>query len=142
MTMWHLNPQTGQGTPEAINTGTMVRDYTCLTYSKNNEDFLYAGTASGDFVGFLVKSKVFAFTVNACALGIKCIRAVSGDKVVVGGGDGQVIMYQTQAQNVTPLLKTQLYGSIHGLSSSPDGMQLLTASDRGFIYRIRTSDFS
>ena len=88
MTMWHLNPQTGQGTPEAINTGTMVREYTCMTYSKNNEDYLYAGTASGDFVGFLVKSKVLAFTVNACALGIKTIRAVSSDKVVVGGGDG------------------------------------------------------
>jgi hypothetical protein len=86
--MWHLNPQTGAGTPETINTGTMVREYTCMAYSKNNEDFLYAGTASGDFVGFLVKSKVLAFNVNACALGIKTIRAVSGDKVVVGGGDG------------------------------------------------------
>jgi len=40
------------------------------------------------------------------------------------------------------LLKTQLFGSIHGLSVSPDGMQLLTASDRGFIYRVRSNDFS
>jgi len=28
------------------------------------------------------------------------------------------------------------------LSVSPDGLQLLTASDRGFIYRVRVSDFS
>ena len=40
------------------------------------------------------------------------------------------------------LLKTQIYGSITGLCSSLDGIQLLTATDRGFIYRMRTSDFS
>jgi WD40 repeat protein len=39
-------------------------------------------------------------------------------------------------------LKTQLFGSINGLSSSQDGIQLLTATDKGFIYRMRTSDFS
>ena len=52
MTLWQLNPYTGLATSELVNTGTVVRDYTCLTYSKNNEDFLFAGTASGDFLGF------------------------------------------------------------------------------------------
>lgn len=40
------------------------------------------------------------------------------------------------------LLKTQLLGSINGLCSSLDGIQILTATDKGFIYRMRTSDFS
>jgi WD40 repeat protein len=40
------------------------------------------------------------------------------------------------------LMRTQLFGSVHGLSASPDGLQLLTATDRGFIYRIRVNDFS
>lgn len=88
LTLWHLNPYTGQGTPETVNTGTMVRDYTCMTYSKTNEDYLFTGTASGDFCGFLVKSKSLAFTQNVCALGIKTIRAMTGDRVVLGGGDG------------------------------------------------------
>jgi hypothetical protein len=30
----------------------MKRDYTCMTYSKNNEDYLFAGTASGDICSF------------------------------------------------------------------------------------------
>jgi WD40 repeat protein len=93
MTMWQLNPFTGQANSDMINTGTLKRDYTCLTYSKNNEDFLYAGTASGDLVSFKVKSKGLAFTVNACAMGIKTICAVSVDKLIVGGGDGQVILF-------------------------------------------------
>lgn len=40
------------------------------------------------------------------------------------------------------MLKTQLFGAICGLSSSGDGIQLLTATDKGFIYRMRVSDFS
>jgi WD40 repeat protein len=39
-------------------------------------------------------------------------------------------------------LKTQLYGSVNGLSTSLDGIQLLTATDKGYIYRMRVSDFS
>ena len=90
-----MNPQTGQTNNDAVNTGTLVREYSCLTYSKNREDFLFAGTASGDFLGFQIKNKVLAFNVNACAKGIKTIKAVTADKVVVGGGDGQIVLFQT-----------------------------------------------
>lgn len=88
MTMWHLDPRSGQATPELINTGTYVREYTCLQYSKSNEDYLFAGTASGDLCGFQVKTKALAFNLNVCAMGVKTIRAVTVDKIVVGGGDG------------------------------------------------------
>jgi WD40 repeat protein len=52
LTLWHLNPATGQTQPELISTGAVVRDYTCMTFSKNREDFLFAGTESGDLLGF------------------------------------------------------------------------------------------
>jgi WD40 repeat protein len=40
------------------------------------------------------------------------------------------------------LSKIEFLGSLYGLSSSPDGLQLLAATDKGFIYRVRTADFS
>lgn len=52
MTMWSLNPVTGQCTTDVVSTGTMVRDYTCVAFSKNKEEFLYAGTSSGDLCAF------------------------------------------------------------------------------------------
>ena len=39
-------------------------------------------------------------------------------------------------------MKTSLAGSISGLTVSNDGVQLLVSTDRGFIYRVRVSDFS
>ena len=95
MTLWQLNPVTGQTSYDLINTGTVVRDYTCMTFSKNREDYLFAGSESGDLLAFQVKNKSLAFNINACAKGIQTIRAVSADKVVVGGGDGQIILFRT-----------------------------------------------
>jgi hypothetical protein len=77
LVMWQLNPVVGQCSNELVNTGMMVREYTCMTYSKNSEDFLYAGTTSGDLCGFQVKNKIFVFSVNLCAQGIKTLRAVT-----------------------------------------------------------------
>jgi len=57
MTLWQLVPQTGQLLSEIINTGTYVRSFICMAFSKNQEDYLVAGTASGDVAGFHVKSK-------------------------------------------------------------------------------------
>ena len=88
ITLWQLNPFTGQTKCDVVNTGTVNREYSCLSYSKNNEDFLFAGTASGDLLGFQIKYKSLAFNANVCARGIKVIRAVSADRVVIGGGDG------------------------------------------------------
>ena len=49
---------------------------------------MFAGTSSGDLIGFLVKNKVLAFCINVCAMGVKTVKAVSQGSIIVGGGDG------------------------------------------------------
>ena len=82
------------------------------------------------------------FCLNLCALGVRTIQPIAADKVVVGGGDGQVFCVSLNGQNSSVLCKTQFYGAIHGLSASPDGLQSLVASDQGYIYRLRNQDMS
>lgn len=60
----------------------------------------------------------------------------------MGGGDGQIVLFHVDQSFCQALLKTQIFGSVYGLSSSSDGIQILTATDKGFIYRLRVSDFS
>ncbi len=88
LVLWNLDPSTGQCTSELINTGAFLRDYSCMVFSKPNEEFLFAGTNSGDFTCIQVKNKLLVFTQNVCAQGIRCIQAVTHDKICVGGGDG------------------------------------------------------
>ena len=79
MTMWSLDPTKGQCSTDLVNTGMMVREYTCMTYSKNAEDMLYAGTTTGDLVGFQVKNKIFVFSINLCGQGIRNIVALAAN---------------------------------------------------------------
>lgn len=72
---------------------------------------------------------------------MKCIVPVSGDKIAVCGGDGTIALFHVDGNFCQSLLKTQLFGSVNGLSVSRDGIQLLAATDKGFIYRVRVSDF-
>jgi WD40 repeat protein len=125
-----------------VNTGTLVRDYTCITFSKNSEDYLFAGTSSGDLIGFLVKNKMLVFSINVCAMGVKTIKAVSQDRIIVGGGDGQVALFKTNGKDTSLTQRIQIFGAIHGLSVSPDGLQSLVATEKGYIYRVRNNDLS
>jgi WD40 repeat protein len=51
-------------------------------------------------------------------------------------------LLETGNNNAQVKFKVQNFGAINGLSSDPSGVQLMAASDKGFIYRLRTSDFS
>lgn len=75
-------------------------------------------------------------------MGIKTLIAVSQYQIAVGGGDGQVILLETVNNNAQVKFKVQNFGAITGLSADPQGMQMMASSDKGFIYRLRTSDFS
>lgn len=140
--MWSLEPSTGALEYELVNTGTLIRDYICFAFSKPDEQYLFAGTKSGDFVSFQIKNKISVFVQNVCAKGVTCINAVTEDKICCGGGDGTLALYHVEGKFCQELLKTTLAGGINGLDASPDGIQLLVSTDRGFIYRVRVSDFS
>ena len=60
---------------------------------------MFAGTSSGDLIGFQTKNKMLVFSINFCAMGVKAIQAVSADRVVAGGGDGQVVLFKTNGKD-------------------------------------------
>jgi hypothetical protein len=122
LTVWSLCPSSGQMDYEQFSTGAFIRDYICLTFSKPSEEYLFAGTSSGDFCCFQVKNKILVFTQNVCAQGVVCIVAVTDDKICVGGGDGTLALFHVDGKFCQELFKIKLFGSIHGLSSSEDGV--------------------
>jgi len=67
LTLWSLDPNLGQCSYEVMQTGAMVRDYQCITFSKPNEEFMFVGSTSGDFCSYQVKNKMFVFSQSVCA---------------------------------------------------------------------------
>jgi len=44
------------------------------------------------------------------------------DKIAVSGGDGTIVLFHVDGNFCQSLLKTQIFGSVNGLSTSHDGI--------------------
>ena len=55
--IWSINPHNGVMQHFTINTGNLIREYICIDFSLNREQYLFAGTTSGDFLVFSMKTK-------------------------------------------------------------------------------------
>lgn len=142
VSLWSLDPFKGVLSSQAIQTGNFTREYISLAFSLNEEKFLYAGTTSGDIVCFLVKTKMIVFSKIVCSRGVTSIIPIAVNQFVVGGGDGSMSLLYIEEPKCEILTTISLFGSIYSLSPSPDGIQLLASTDKGFIYRVRTADLS
>ena len=140
--LWNVDPYQGTQERGEVQTGNFVRNYICLAFSKNEEKYLYAGTTSGDIVCILVKNRSIVFNKIICAQGVTAIVPLTKYEVVVGGGDGSLVLLYIDEPKCEELARISLYGSIYSLSASQDGFQLLASTDKGFIYRIRAIDLS
>lgn len=140
--IWKLEIKTGILEQELINTGSTIREYLALEFSKNKEDYLYAGTTSGDFCVFQMKNKVLSSIVNVCALGVTSIEAVSKDVLCVGGGNGTLALFKVEGAVMTPLHKITVHGAVNSLSATANGDQILASTDRGVVYRASPKDLS
>lgn len=140
--LWNLDPYKGSLEKEIIQTGNFVREYISLAFSLNDQKYLYAGTTSGDIVCILIKNRMIVFSKIICAQGVTAVVPLTKNQVVVGGGDGSLVLLYVDEPKCEELARVKLYGSIYSLSSSADGVQLLASTDKGFIYRIRAADLS
>ena len=140
--LWNVDPYKGALEKGVVATGNFVRNYVCLAFSLNEEKYLYAGTTSGDIVCIIVKNRTIVFNKIICAQGVTAIVPLTKNEVVVGGGDGSLVLLYIDEPKCEELARISLYGTIYSLSSSQDGIQLLASTDKGFIYRIRSADLS
>ena len=142
VSLWNVDPYKGTLEKGLVQTGNFVRNYICMAFSLNEEKYLYAGTTSGDIVCILVKNRSVVFNKIVCAQGVTAIVPLTKNEIVVGGGDGSLILLYIDEPKCEELARIQLYGSVYSLSASPDGVQILASTDKGFIYRIRSADLS
>lgn len=138
--IWKLDASKGALEHALINTGSTVREYICLDFSRNKEDYLFAGTASGDFCVFQMKSLVLSAICNVCALGVTSIQAVDVNLLAVGGGNGTMNFYGLDGAKTPLIAKQTLTGAVNSLSYPDDRSIILASTDRGFVYRIGTND--
>ena len=140
--IWKFDSKTGTFEHEYLNTGSTIREYICLDFSKNKEEFLYAGTTSGDFCVFQMKNRLLTSINTVAALGVTSLKAITSNVLLAGCGNGTLGLYKLDNGAATQLKQVALYGRITAITHSEDSSQSLVGTDQGFIYRVKNSDLA
>ncbi|CAK0842330.1 unnamed protein product [Prorocentrum cordatum] len=143
--MWHLDTAKGELVPHLVSgAGKATRDFTCMTFLTDQE-YLAAGTTTGDVAIVLMKNRTLQGFVPVCAGGVLSVVCVPGHqaRLVVGGGDGTA----TITSGPTPMdmreeRQIRLDGPLSSMSLSPDCGEVMAVSSSGSAFRIRCKDLS
>lgn len=134
--LWALNPISGELSAAPVSMHAFVRDFTCLLFSADRE-WLFAGTTTGDFACINVKNKLHQHAVHVCSGGVHSLALAAGGRVVAGGGDGSVLVFQGGGRDWVDEGIISLSGSVKSVHASPDGSEVLCGTSEGFIHRVR-----
>lgn len=140
---WNLDPFMGTTGHDRIATGSaIVRDYTCLVFSKDRQ-FLYAGTTTGDVIIISVRHRSFYANIGNCQSGVQSVCSLSNG-ILIGGGYGEVLYYDMiggqRGTKITFLDRAMcrgLHGSVTSITCTTSGTIALAGTADGFIYKIK-----
>lgn len=123
---------------EAINIQGTKREFTCLTFSLNEERFLFVGTTSADFFVIDHKTKCLQNVISLGALGITQIHAYSPNEILVGCGNGILAKYMPDAKGWALSAKLDIKQKISSLSSANGEILVGTAFTQAVIVKCST----
>lgn len=159
--LWCLDPYTGHIDYQPATAGKTVRNYACVAFLTAPDscgrdgyvdEFLLAGTYSGDFISFLIKPHTesagrapvahFTNTTVVCAGGVLAMcPSISAKETLlfVGGGDGTVAVFRysvVKSQWIDEEGFTANF-SVHGLAISKDGTEVYAGTSGGDMFKAR-----
>ncbi|GAW82088.1 hypothetical protein, conserved [Plasmodium gonderi] len=105
---------------EEVNTSIYKRQFVCLEL-KENDEYAYLGTTTGDVLVVNIKSKVLEKIIPEGYLfsnGINVVKILKDNTILTGSGDGYVSVIDVAEKKV--VRKTKLYGSINSIEMRND----------------------
>ena len=140
LSFWKFDPVNNDMQPLIISSGLkQVRDYTALCYSADFE-VCFAGTATGDVLTVLSKSRVVQDSLPIVSGGVSALAMLEGSILLVGAGDGSVATVLVKHTELSLLHRVPInQGRISSMSVSEDGADILAATAGGAIVIIKSS---
>jgi WD40 repeat protein len=153
-----LDPYAGTLEAKAVNMGSCVRQFTCLSFAEDNE-LLYAGSNSGDVTAVRLKTGVVDANFAVCRVGVCAVETglhASGQAMIfVGGGDGSASAWTREVDyygkcRYTKVRSAQLEGAVTSVSllrragaaasGGPADAEALFGTATGFVKRMPLLD--
>jgi len=108
MRVWDFDLANRKVRPIDCNLGKLQRTVNYI-YVDENDEFLYAGTASGDILKVNLKTKLFKHIGPKTRIpqGVICINRTPDGSLLVGGGDGTIAVMDPETLKVTRSTKLE-----------------------------------
>ena len=140
ISFWKFDPMNREVQPLIVSSGLkQVRDYTALCFSADFE-VLFAGTATGDVLTVLAKSRVAQDSFPVVSGGVSAMAMLESGILLVGAGDGSVATALAKHTELSLLHRIPINeGRISSISVSEDGADILAATAGGAIVKIKSA---
>ncbi|GIL58625.1 hypothetical protein Vafri_13638 [Volvox africanus] len=138
VTMWTLDPFTGQLAGRAVVIGSVRREYTCLLFSQDS-NWLYGGTTSSDVVTINVQRLSVQMSHPVCSSGVGALlTAPDGSGVtIVAGRDGSLSTFNAAGGSWRELRPfATVPGAVSSLTLSSDKSAFLLGTAQGAVLRL------
>ena len=124
------------------NLGNIKRSFNCLAIDQNDE-FVYAGTKTGDILEVDVDKAIFkrvAPSFNLFSMGVKTIHTLPNKDLIIGAGDGTLA--KISIQNMMIKAATQVSGSISSIALTADYTHFFCGTSHSNIYWVDSSSLA
>jgi len=141
--IWEVDRTNRKIRPYECDLGQLKRDVRCLLID-NDDEFLYAGTTSGDILQITIKTHLFKNSGPAkdkYALGVHSMAMLKDGSIIVATGGGLVGAIEPRTFKPLANKECKLAGGATSIAVRGAGHQLFVGVNRGNIYRLNFSDF-
>ncbi|XP_063681556.1 cilia- and flagella-associated protein 52-like [Bolinopsis microptera] len=141
--IWDVDRPNRKIRPQECDLGQLKRDVRCILIDSTDE-FLYAGTTSGDILQITIKTHLFKNSgpsKDKYSLGVHSIAMLKDGSIIVATGGGIVCALKAGTFKPVAQKECTLDGGATSVAVRGIGHQVYVGVNKGNIYRINFSDF-
>ena len=134
LTVWNVDPYNGSLLPTQTLEGYLRRDFNSVIFSKRG-DAIFAGSTSGDIAMYGLPGRNLVGTHPICPGGVRHLIETDDGRVLVGGGDGGVHVFDPSRPQARFMPTAELDGPVVRMTLDRSSKTMYSVSGHCTVYK-------
>ena len=134
LVVWNVDPFNGSLVPMQTSEGYLRRDFNSVIFNKRG-DTIFAGSTSGDIAVYGLPGRNLKGKYTICPGGVRDLIETDDGRVLVGGGDGGVHIFDPSRPQAQFMVTAELDGPVMGMSLDRDSKVLYSVSKQCTVHK-------
>ena len=134
LVVWNVDPFNGSLVPMQTSEGYLRRDFNSVIFNKRG-DTIFAGSTSGDIAVYGLPGRNLKGKYTICPGGVRDLIETDDGRVLVGGGDGGVHIFDPSRPQAQFMVTAELDGPVLGMPLDRDSKVLYSVSKQCRVHK-------